>query len=101
MNSSPTFLTTDVLVIGGSISGLTAANKALDQGAQVLIADKGVIPFVGQVPSGGGGFPVAAPNEIEEQVQWFSEEAEYLNDQDWTYNLSRDGWQYCLEMAEW
>jgi len=101
MNISTKFLSTDVLVIGGSISGLTAANKALDQGVKVLIADKGVIPWVGQVPSGGGGFPVAAPNEIEEQVQWFTEEAEYLNDQDWTYNLSRDGWQYCLEMAEW
>jgi succinate dehydrogenase/fumarate reductase flavoprotein subunit len=101
MNKSPKYLSTDVLIIGGSISGLTAANKAVDQGVQVLIADKGVIPWVGQVPSGGGGFPVAAPNETEEQVQMIIEEGEYLNDQDWTYALSRDGYFNCLEMAEW
>jgi succinate dehydrogenase/fumarate reductase flavoprotein subunit len=101
MNKSPTILTTDVLVMGGSISGLTAANKAVEKGLQVLIADKGVIPWVGQVPSGGGGFPVAAPNEIEEQVEWITKEGEYLNDQDWTYALSREGYSDCLEMAEW
>jgi succinate dehydrogenase / fumarate reductase flavoprotein subunit len=101
MNRTPQFLSTDILIIGGSISGLTAANKAAEQGLQVLIADKGVVPWVGQVPSGGGGFPTAAPDEVEEQVQWITELGEYLNDQDWTYAFANDAYHNALEMADW
>ena len=47
---------TDVLVIGGGIGGLCAANKAADQGVDVLIAEKGTAAWGGQIPSSGGSF---------------------------------------------
>ena len=64
MSESANVLSTDVLVMGGGIAGLCAANKAVDQGVDVLITDKAVVPWGGQMPppphlffEGGGGVP--------------------------------------------
>ncbi len=56
MPDSAKVFATDVLVMGGGIAGLSAANKAIDQGVDVLVTDKAVVPWTGQMPAAGGGF---------------------------------------------
>jgi succinate dehydrogenase / fumarate reductase flavoprotein subunit len=101
MSKQTQVLSTDVLVIGGGIAGLVSANKAADQGVNVLIADKAVVPWTGQVPTSGGGFPTVPLDGIERHVKYVVEEGEYLNDQDWTYAYSRDTQPDVFEMAGW
>lgn len=43
-------IATDVLIIGGGISGLLASIKAKDAVGKVLVVDKGGIGWAGQVP---------------------------------------------------
>ena len=43
-------ITTDVLVIGGGIAGIFAAIKAKEQGADVVLADKGTVGKSGLSP---------------------------------------------------
>jgi len=94
-------LSTDVLVIGGGIAGLCAANKAADQGAEVLIVEKGNTPWTGQAPSSGGAFNAVPPEGVEAQVKFMIKEGEYLNDQDWTYTYTKDSHPVIFEMAQW
>jgi len=94
-------LTTEVLVIGGGIAGLCAANKAAEQGVKVLIVEKGVTPWTGQAPSAGGAFNAVPPEGVEPQVKFMIKEGEYLNDQDWTYAYTRDSHPVIFEMAQW
>ena len=50
-------LDTDVLVIGGSLAGAWAALKAREQGARVVIVDKGFIGTAGAAaPANVGGY---------------------------------------------
>jgi len=101
MSDTGKVLTTDVLVIGGGIAGLCAANKAAEQGAKVLIVEKGVTPWTGQAPSAGGAFNAVPPEGVEAQVKFMIKEGEYLNDQDWTYTYTRDSHPVIFEMAQW
>jgi len=93
---------TDVLIIGGGISGLCAANKAADQGADVLITDKSTTGWCGQMPASGGAFTCPpTPDMIEAQVKFYVKEGEYLNDQEWTYTFVRDTFPCIEEMSQW
>ncbi len=53
----------DLLVIGGGIGGLTAGLKAREQGADVLILDKGGVGWAGQVPISGGRSMIILPED--------------------------------------
>jgi len=101
MSELAKILSTDVLVIGGGIAGLCAANKAAEQGVDVLIVEKGVTPWTGQAPSSGGAFNAVPPDGVEAQVKFMVKEGEYLNDQDWTYAYTRDSYPVIFEMAQW
>lgn len=94
-------LSTDVLVMGGGIAGLCAANKAADQGVNVLIADKANTPWCGQVPTSGGYFNCVPPDKVEAEVKFIVEEGTYLNDQEWTHSFVSDTYPCVHEMAEW
>ena len=48
-------ITTDVLVIGGGIGGLTAALRAREQDVDVLIVDKANVGFAGMPSRAGNG----------------------------------------------
>jgi len=74
---------TDVLVIGGGISGLFAAIKAADAAKDVLVVEKGGIGWAGQVPFSGGDCALIRPEEAEDHFKWLVETGEYLNNQDW------------------
>lgn len=54
---------TDVLVIGGGVSGLWAANRAKKSVERVLLVDKGPRDWGGQASMAGGDFDAALPGE--------------------------------------
>jgi hypothetical protein len=49
-------VSTDVLVVGGGMAGVFAAVKAHDNGAKVLLVDKGAVGRSGQTPFARGIF---------------------------------------------
>jgi len=102
MSESAKVFSTDVLVIGGGIAGLCAANKAADQGADVLIAEKSTAGWGGQMPLAGGAFScIPTPEMVEAMVKFVVEEGEYLNDQEWTYTFVKDTHPCVQEMLGW
>jgi succinate dehydrogenase/fumarate reductase flavoprotein subunit len=82
-------ITTDVLVIGGGLSGMLAAIKAKEKNVDVLVVDKGGIGWAGQMPVTGGYCMFLSPEHLEEWFKWMVESGKYLNNQGWTYLL---GW---------
>ncbi len=61
---------TDVLVIGGGLSGLWAANAAAEAGARVLVVEKGPADWGGLGSMAGGDMEAALPQEnVEDFVQ--------------------------------
>ncbi|MDB9822569.1 FAD-binding protein [Deltaproteobacteria bacterium] len=54
---------TDVLIIGGGVSGLWAANRARKSLERVMIVDKGPRDWGGQASMAGGDFDAALPGE--------------------------------------
>ncbi len=93
-------LTTDVLVIGGGISGLLAGIKAKDTVEDVLVVDKGGIGWAGQVPVCGGDCALIRPEDAGEHFKWLMEVGEYLNNQDWAYTFANDMYGCIREVAK-
>lgn len=81
---------TDVLIIGGGISGLFAAVKAKASAGDVLVVDKGGIGWSGQVPLSGGDCALVRPEEADEYFKWLVEVGTYLNNQDWTHAFAHE-----------
>lgn len=92
----------DILIIGGSISGLTAAIKAkeLDPELDILVIDKGVIGWTGQATKAGNGIRAtrkekeAIPMAMCYQVHAHTE---YLNNQEFLMKyleVQRDNVEY-------
>jgi fumarate reductase (CoM/CoB) subunit A len=72
----------DVLVIGGGASGSMAAIEARDQGAEVLLANKGFLGMTGVTASTQGGIAavIAPPDSQEQFVQDMLKCGRSLND---------------------
>ena len=95
-------ISTDVLVIGGSLSGAMAAIKAKECDVDVLIVDKATVGWGGQAPMVGGGTFVLTPEDDSNSfVKWLVSYGEYLNDQDWVHSMARDSWNVVKEAMEW
>jgi succinate dehydrogenase/fumarate reductase flavoprotein subunit len=101
MTESNNLFTTDVLIIGGSIAALSAANKAVDKGVDVLIADKSTAGFSGQVPLAGGHFACVPPDKVEMRFKYFTENGEFLNDQEFTEAFVKATYPAIEEMSSW
>jgi succinate dehydrogenase / fumarate reductase flavoprotein subunit len=93
-------ITTDVLVIGGGISGLLAGIKARDTIDEVLVVDKGGTGWAGQVPVSGGDCALVRKEDMEEHFRWLVEMGEYLNDQDWTDAFVNDMYGCIRDVAQ-
>ena len=83
-------ITTEVLVIGGGISGLLAGIKARATVEDVLVVDKGGIGWAGQVPFSGGDCALIRPEDAESHFRWLVAMGDYLNNQEWTYAFAHD-----------
>ncbi len=68
---------TDILIIGGGPSGLWAANRARELGAEVLLVDKGPKNWGGLAAMSGGDFDAVLP---EENVDDFVQDMVYYYD---------------------
>ena len=99
--SNAKFYSTDVLVIGGGIAALVAANKAAEQGADVIIADKSTVGLSGQMPLSGGNFVCAPPDKIDMQTRWYVEICDYLNDQEYTESFVQAMYPAAQEVGGW
>ena len=87
----------DVLVIGGGISGMHAAIRAAQQGADVLVVDKGGIGWAGCVPLTAGICMAVPPERQEDWFQWaVGPNGEFLNNQDWTRQVGEAAYDTVL-----
>lgn len=75
---------TDVLVVGGGMSGLSAAISAKDQDVDVLVVEEMNVGFAGMAPRAGNGILSLKPDDdIEEYVSFLVKNlGKYLTDQD-------------------
>ena len=92
---------TDVLVVGGGISGLYAGIKAKEKGVDVLVVDKGGIGWTGCVPTTAGLCMSILPEQLEDWFTWaVRENGEYLHNQDWTYAVGSENLKSVTEGIE-
>ena len=93
-------MSTDVLVIGGGISGLLAAIKAKATAKDVLVVDKGGIGWSGQVPLSGGDCALVTPQEAEDYFTWLVRVGNFLNNQEWTSAFAQNMYACIREAAK-
>lgn len=101
MTTATNLFSTDVLIIGGGISALAAANKAVEQGVDVLVVDKCTSGFSGQMPWSGGNFVTPPPDGVDRQIRFLVDEGEYLNDQEFTTTFIKSCFPAVKEVADW
>jgi len=95
-------LSADILIIGGGIAGVTAAIKAGERGAKVLVVEKGITGWAGEVPTTGGGAGIMPPDyNVDDFVQWVAENGDYLSNQDWARAFIGDTYKIIMELAGW
>jgi succinate dehydrogenase/fumarate reductase flavoprotein subunit len=99
-----TQLTTDVLVVGGGMAGVFAAVKAHDNGAKVLLVDKGAVGKSGQTPFARAIFRYKASEACltkEEYLKGTAEAAEYMNNPVYTKLLLDHSAERVDELESW
>lgn len=81
----------DVLVIGGGLSGCWAALQALNSGASVVLMDMGKVSRSGK--SSRAGASILYPSPGDDLAAWHHEmvqRGDYINDQDWVAVLLQE-----------
>jgi len=98
-------ISTDVLILGGGIGGLTAAIKAKEEfpDVDVLLVDKQTIGWSGKAAKGGGALWVLAPdNNVDEFVKYHVKDIGFgLEDQELLYSYARETYTAIEQLAEW
>ena len=89
-------VSTDLLIIGGGIGGLTAAISAMEESPEidVLLVDKQTIGWSGKAPKTGGVLMVIGPEDnLEDFFEYqIRNIGDYLNDQDLLYALAKESY---------
>jgi succinate dehydrogenase/fumarate reductase flavoprotein subunit len=99
-----TQLTTDVLVVGGGMAGVFAAVKAHDNGARVLLVDKGSVGKSGQTPFARAIFRYKESDACltkAEYIKGTAEAAEYMNNPVYTKLLLDHSAERVDELESW
>lgn len=97
-------ITTDVLIIGGSIAGLTTAVKIKEdkESLDVLVIDKGGIGWAGQVAASGGRLWILPKEaDLDGFGKWLVDKGQYLNNQDWMFSFIGNLYSGLNEVARW
>ncbi len=95
---------TDVLVIGGGIAGCFSAVRAREEGADVVMVDKGYSGKAGATPMASLGFMVYNPEwgmDLDACIAAVSEKGEYVNDRTWTEIIFRESLPAYRELVDW
>jgi len=103
-NYQTNVLSADVLIIGGSIAGLTAAVKIkeLQEQLNVIVVDKGGIGWAGLVPIGGGYLIILPPDvNLDEWVKSIADRGEGLSNIKWLYNFGGSLYESMMEVFNW
>jgi succinate dehydrogenase/fumarate reductase flavoprotein subunit len=93
----------DVLVVGGGMSGIFAAIKARQAGASVTLVDKGYAGKSGQTPY-AKEIRVITPewgDDIGSWVDQFSKLGEYINNRTWTELILRKSYDRYQDLVSW
>ncbi|MBN1625141.1 MAG: FAD-binding protein [Deltaproteobacteria bacterium] len=93
----------DVLVVGGGIAGCFAAIKAAEQGAKVVLADKGYVGKSGQSPYGGGFMIYNADwgHDLNARMKEYNKVSEYLNNRYWTETTLKESYARYQDMMSY
>lgn len=95
-------LAADVLVIGGGLAGASAAIKARDKGAKVLLVDKGTVARSGVSVFAAGVYSVKFPED--DKAVWMEEmlrTGEFLNDQYWVETVLDEVYPVTMQIDRW
>jgi succinate dehydrogenase/fumarate reductase flavoprotein subunit len=94
---------TDVLVIGGGLTGVFAAVKATENGAKVTLVDKGYVSRTGQTPF-AHCMAVLNPEKGHVLQDWMASypiRGEYLNNREWTETVLKDSYARYKDLVSW
>ena len=95
---------TDVLVIGGGMSGLFAAIKAREEGADVTLVEKGYVGKSGSVFFAEGFYSIFNPkwgHNLKDWVAQISKTGEYMNNPEWTEVTLKDSYERYQDFLSW
>lgn len=95
---------TDVLVVGGGVAGSFAAVRAREQGADVVMVDKGFVSRSGSTPYPKNMMVFDPEGKGHQLGQWMDEVAvvgEYLNNRRWTEIVIRESGQVFTQLESW
>ena len=93
----------DVLVVGGGVAGCFAAIKAREQGAEVILVNKGFTGRSGQTPF-ARGLAILDPekgHKLDEWMQYTNRVSEYLNNRYWTEICFKNSLATFHDMLSW
>ena len=96
-------LEADVLVIGGGIAGCFAAIKAREQGAEVILVDKGFAGKSGQTPY-ARGFMAFNPDwghNLDVWMDYINKTSEYVNNRYWTEITIKESYARYQDLVSW
>jgi succinate dehydrogenase/fumarate reductase flavoprotein subunit len=96
-------LEADVLVIGGGIAGCFAAIKAREQGAEVILVDKGFVGKAGQTPY-AGSFMAFNPDwghKLDVWMDYINRTSEYVNNRYWTEITIKESYARYEDLVSW
>lgn len=102
-NSDELALTTDVLILGGGPAATWAAISAREQGASVVLVDKGYCGSSGVAATAGVGHWVAAPgSEARHRVMSAKERTgQHLSDRFWVDAVLDTTWERMHDLRAW
>lgn len=95
---------TDILVIGGGIAGCFSAIRAREQGADVIMVDKGYVGKAGATPMASLGYLVYNSDwgtDLNACVEAVSRKGEYVNDREWTELVFRESLSTYRDLMSW
>ena len=93
----------DVLVVGGGIAGCFAAIKAKQQGADVILVDKGYVGKSGQSPLATGimAFDPDKGHVLDDWMRFVNKTSEYVNNRYWTERCIKDSYAVYQDLLSW
>lgn len=93
----------DVLVIGGGPAATWSAITATEQGASVVLVDKGYCGTSGVAATAGVGHWLVPPDadRRDEEITPREEQGGYLTDRDWTNDVLDEAWYRTALIEEW
>ena len=96
-------LEADVLVIGGGIAGCFAAIKASQQGAKVILVDKGFAGKSGQTPYARSfmAFNPEWGHKLDVWMNYINKTSEYVNNRTWTEITIQELYARYLDLLSW